>query len=97
MNMMALEARRDIFGEHHVETAQSHANVAVALSYTADNEWAEKHFKKAIDIFSDKAQSNLDDLEVCSANYSGFLRKQERHAEADAIEGNFAELKQKVS
>lgn len=96
MNLMALEARREIFGEHHVETAQSHANVAVALTYTNDKAWAEKHFKKALEIFSDKAMTHLEDLEVTTENYAGFLRNQERHAEADAIEGNFAEVKKKV-
>lgn len=96
MNMMALEARREIFGEHHPETAQSHANVAVALTYTNDDEWAEKHFRKAFDIFSDKAATHLEDLEVISANFSGFLRSKGRDEEADALEGRFDELKKRV-
>jgi len=74
MQMMALEARRVTFGEKHLETAQSHANLALALCETEELDWAKKHFDQALTIYEDQLKEAPMDYATVSSNYAEFLR-----------------------
>ena len=85
MHMMALEARRELFGEQHPDTAQSHNNLALALLETGDRAWAKRHFEKALEGFEALGPGFSPDLEAVASNYCGFLREDGENSLADII------------
>lgn len=97
MHMMALEARRETFGEHHLETAQSHANLALALCETDEDDWAKKHFSKALDIYEDKVREAPMDYATVSSNFAEFLRAKGDEKAATSVEKRAGKKLKKVS
>ncbi len=92
MHMMALETRREIFGESHPDTAQSHNNLALALLKTGDRAWARRHFEKALAGFESLGTAYCDDLESVAINYCDFLRDEGEKTLADVIADRVTEL-----
>jgi tetratricopeptide (TPR) repeat protein len=86
MHMMALETRKELFGDHHPDTAQSHNNLALALVEMGDREWARKHFEKALEGFEALGRESDEDLEAVVSNFCDFLRDQNENKLADIIE-----------
>jgi hypothetical protein len=85
--MMALEARRELFGENHPDTAQSHNNLALALLQTGDRSWARRHFEKALAGFEQLGTAYAQDLEAVASNYCEFLREEGDASLAELIAG----------
>ena len=92
MQMMALETRRELFGENHPDTAQSHNNLALALLQTGDRAWARRHFEKALAAYEALGSAYAEDLEVVASNYCDFLREEGEASLAEVIEGRVGEL-----
>jgi hypothetical protein len=85
--MMALETRRELFGENHPDTAQSHNNLALALLQTGDRAWARRHFEKALAGFEQLGPAYAQDLEAVASNYCDFLREEGDGSLAELIAG----------
>jgi hypothetical protein len=87
MHMMALETRRELLGEEHPDTAQSHNNLALALLQTGDRAWAGRHFEKALASFEGLGIAYAEDLEAVASNYCDFLREEGDASLAELIAG----------
>jgi hypothetical protein len=86
MHLMALEARRKLYGETHLDTAQSYNNLALALIETGDPELAKDHFECAINALSQCGPEAQDELLSISENYVEFLRSDGADAYVDQVE-----------
>ena len=95
--MMALDARRKVFGEKHLETAQAYANLAVALSHTDEAKWAKKNFGSALKIYENMVKEAPMDYATVSANYVDFLREQGDSKGAAAMEKRASKMIKKAS
>ena len=94
--MMALETRRELLGENHPDTAQSHNNLALALLQTGDRAWARRHFEKALAGFEKLGTAFAKDLESVASNYSDFLREEGDASLADLINSRVKEVLARV-
>ena len=90
--MIALETRRNMLGEEHPDTAQSHNNLALALLNTGDRSWARRHFEKALAGFEALGPEYLEDLEAVASNYCDFLREEGETQLAEVIAGRVNEV-----
>ena len=75
MHLMSLEGRREVFGEDHPDTAQSHANLAISLAELGDDLFAREHYQQAIASFEAAGADYADDLEVVKENFAHFEAK----------------------
>jgi hypothetical protein len=87
MHMIALETRRNLLGEEHPDTAQSHNNLALALLNTGDRSWARRHFERALADFEALGPQYFEDLEAVASNYCNFLREEGETQLAEVISG----------
>jgi hypothetical protein len=92
MHMIALETRRNLLGEEHPDTAQSHNNLALALLHTGDRSWARRHFEKALTGYEALGLEYADDLEAVASNYCDFLRDEGEANLADIIAGRVKDV-----
>ena len=73
MHMLALEARSKILGERHLDTAQSHANLALVFVKSEEMDAAKGHFDRAIEAYEGNLTEASDDYKIVVANYSDVL------------------------
>ena len=77
MHVMALEAREKSLGKTHLETGQSHSNLALTLAETGDQEKlgaARQHFEKALDVYEKHFAEAPTDYATVVANFTQFLK-----------------------
>ncbi|MFT6864702.1 MAG: tetratricopeptide (TPR) repeat protein [Akkermansiaceae bacterium] len=73
MHEMALQARTKLYGEVHVETAQTHGNLALVRVRSGDVSEGLAHFEKALTGFESDLNSSGDDYEIVGLNYRDVL------------------------
>ena len=73
MHEMALQARTQLYGAVHVETAQTHGNLALVRVRRGETKEGLEHFEKALTGFESDLESSGDDYEIVAANYRDVL------------------------
>ena len=73
MHEMALQARTKLYGAVHVETAQTHGNLALVRVRSGETKEGLEHFEKALTGFESDLESSGDDYEIVAANYRDVL------------------------
>jgi len=91
MHLMALDARRKLFGDQHLDTAQSYNNLALALIKTGDAALAKRHFESALDGLNSCGPDASEELSSVGDNYLNFLRQDGAEGLAKLVEARIKE------